>query len=811
MNRNAFANGHVRTAPTGEAAGGQSAGEVDSSNRWLLGLKGLERDAEAPVDPGAISQENETASPVMPALAPGVESETAMEIARPRSGLAQALAALTDRVAAIPAPAPIVWALSAGAIVVLAILRLLLHRRDLRGAAPAPAIVQQSVAHAAGLLGLRRVPRAYFVDRRVSPMICCGLPPRLVLPRELWTALDEEARQAVLVHELAHLKRRDHWVCYVEMLVALAYWWHPVTWWARRALREEADLCCDAWVTRLLPTQRRTYAQALLATRIFLDSPGPMTRRTPALLGLGMASPRSRRFARRLTMVMIDRNGPKMSLRGVTVAAGVAAAGLVILPALTCPPSSNQTPEAAATPLTYTTIVAAPTPVATAGYATAVATLAPSASSNCTLGAAAGAAVACPPEDGQHKDKHHKGVAVGASPAPRAIVVEPGHGSTTTFERHMQGRFDDAAMQELEARLRAIEERFEQLERAMHGMHGHPGASVPQIERIAPALQELRTQLHGALSPEAVEGLVAQADIPVTVYGTGGQDAVALYNLATADNGETVSRSYRLPEGKLQEFTELMIRSDVPILVTPGEGEITVHATSRQHAIFEAFLRLIDPENQPAPTAGGGAGFGGGGAFLIPGDDRCAPARGALMHGAHEAEIQARAEAMAQREQARHMRANARALENEMRARERQAQSFERQADRVRERADRMNEQADDLRAHMDGSVDESAMAEFESRLADLLAQIETLLAEADALTSEAETQAVEAERIAAEAEAIEAQADDFEALAESIEEEALTAIEAAMEAAELDAEAAAEAAEEAAEWSEEADEDEEF
>ena len=52
-------------------------------------------------------------------------------------------------------------------------------------------------------------------------------------------------------------------------------------------------------------------------------------------------------------------------------------------------------------------------------------------------------------------------------------------------------------------------------------------------------------------------------------------------------------RTYTLPKGKLEALTKLMIREDVPVLVSPGEDKIEVHGTHDQHMIFEAFCAMI--------------------------------------------------------------------------------------------------------------------------------------------------------------------------------------------------------------------------
>ena len=49
------------------------------------------------------------------------------------------------------------------------------------------------------------------------------------------------------------------------------YWWNPVVWWARRALREAEEQCCDAWAVGAMPRRARTYAAALMAALDFIS------------------------------------------------------------------------------------------------------------------------------------------------------------------------------------------------------------------------------------------------------------------------------------------------------------------------------------------------------------------------------------------------------------------------------------------------------------------------------------------------------------------------------------------------------------
>ena len=203
------------------------------------------------------------------------------------------------------------------------VIRLGLFYRRLSRAKPAPPELTRLVAEIARSFELKRVPECLIVRDCLSPMIWCGRRARLLIPTGLWSELDDTGRRAILCHELAHLRRRDHWVCWVEIAVAALYWWHPLLWWVRRRLREEAELCCDAWVTWLMPQGRRAYAEALLSTKQYVARGAGLN---PAL-GLGVTTARAERFARRIRMVMTESKRPRMSISGLALVMLIAGMG----------------------------------------------------------------------------------------------------------------------------------------------------------------------------------------------------------------------------------------------------------------------------------------------------------------------------------------------------------------------------------------------------------------------------------------------------------------------------------------------------
>jgi len=159
------------------------------------------------------------------------------------------------------------------------------------------------------------------VPARISPLVWALLErPRLLLPARLLETLSREEVDCLLAHELAHVRRRDHLVRLLELVVAGLFWWFPVVWLARRALRSAEEQCCDAWVIWSLPRRAEAYARALVKTVEFLA--GARLAMPPAASGARHV----RQLERRLTMIM-ERTPP----RALTVAGRLAVAGLAVL------------------------------------------------------------------------------------------------------------------------------------------------------------------------------------------------------------------------------------------------------------------------------------------------------------------------------------------------------------------------------------------------------------------------------------------------------------------------------------------------
>jgi hypothetical protein len=169
----------------------------------------------------------------------------------------------------------------------------------------------------------------YFLPAGVSPMLFgLGRGLRLLVPQRLWEKLDDDERASLLLHELAHLRRRDHWVRGFELVVTIAYWWNPLAWWARRELRAAEELCCDAWVTWSMPAAADAYARALVEAVDFMC----VSRSRPVLPAMASGIGAFRHLKRRLVMIQQRQGSRGLGWAG---AAGVAVAATVLPLSLT--------------------------------------------------------------------------------------------------------------------------------------------------------------------------------------------------------------------------------------------------------------------------------------------------------------------------------------------------------------------------------------------------------------------------------------------------------------------------------------------
>lgn len=158
-------------------------------------------------------------------------------------------APLYDAPAALAGALALVWA--AGVLVGAVRLaggwlriRRLLRRRPSGG--PLAALVRE-LARACGLAG---APRVVETSGAGAPFVAGVLRPVLVLPRGIAGALGAPELRALLLHELAHVRRHDVALNACQRALEVLLWFHPAVWVVSRAIATEREHCCDDDVVR---------------------------------------------------------------------------------------------------------------------------------------------------------------------------------------------------------------------------------------------------------------------------------------------------------------------------------------------------------------------------------------------------------------------------------------------------------------------------------------------------------------------------------------------------------------------------------
>jgi GWxTD domain-containing protein len=133
-----------------------------------------------------------------------------------------------------------------------------------RGTWPAPKEWPQYVATLATQLGISRpvaLLESYLAE---VPMVIGYLRPVILVPIGMLAGWPLNQVEAILLHELAHIRRVDYLVNLAQTIIESLLFYHPAVWWISGVVRVERENCCDDFVLAR-DTDPRAYAAALLA------------------------------------------------------------------------------------------------------------------------------------------------------------------------------------------------------------------------------------------------------------------------------------------------------------------------------------------------------------------------------------------------------------------------------------------------------------------------------------------------------------------------------------------------------------------
>jgi len=95
------------------------------------------------------------------------------------------------------------------------------------------------------------------------PCVLGWLRPIILMPAAAVTGLDQQALEALLAHELAHIRRHDYLVNLLQTVADTLLFYHPAVWWVSKQIRIERENCCDDIAAEICG-DRLTYARTLV-------------------------------------------------------------------------------------------------------------------------------------------------------------------------------------------------------------------------------------------------------------------------------------------------------------------------------------------------------------------------------------------------------------------------------------------------------------------------------------------------------------------------------------------------------------------
>jgi beta-lactamase regulating signal transducer with metallopeptidase domain len=149
-----------------------------------------------------------------------------------------------------------------------------------------PADLARVAKRVARRLGLSAAGDVFLSDRVTQAAAIGFLRPLVLLPAAWATQLDAATLEAVIAHELAHVRRWDLWVNLLQRCLETLLFYHPAVWWLSGQVRAEREMCCDEMAAEASGDRAGYVAALVKVTQVQVARQGSAA--CAPLLGAGM-------------------------------------------------------------------------------------------------------------------------------------------------------------------------------------------------------------------------------------------------------------------------------------------------------------------------------------------------------------------------------------------------------------------------------------------------------------------------------------------------------------------------------------------
>jgi bla regulator protein BlaR1 len=215
----------------------------------------------------------------------------------------------------------------AGVLILLAVFvqRVYFVRGLIAQGKPANGQIVEVLKECRSQIGIHRNVELRLTGNTISPAVCGLFKPVILMPATLLEKLSREKLKAVLIHELAHIKRADIWMNLLQTVLQIVYFYNPLVWIANAMVRRVREQAVDEMVLVALGPETKSYSNVLIdiAEMVFCK-PGFGLR----LVGVV----ESKKALERRIKHMLNRDVPKSSKLGILGLFAIVVIGVIILP-----------------------------------------------------------------------------------------------------------------------------------------------------------------------------------------------------------------------------------------------------------------------------------------------------------------------------------------------------------------------------------------------------------------------------------------------------------------------------------------------
>jgi TonB family protein len=209
-----------------------------------------------------------------------------------------------------------VWLAGSFAILLLWGIR---RRRFLRSLRPGQTVQQgrawQALEQARATLQWKGKVSLVISPLKIEPAVWRVWRPTVVLPESIAAQLDDDELEAIMLHELVHIQRRDNLIGNLQLALCALLWFHPLVWFLSRKLFDEREQACDERVMEVCRAPE-AYASSILKVVRFCFG-----WRVAGVIGAASGSNLRRRIENIMTIGNTKRaaDGPSRLLAGMLV------------------------------------------------------------------------------------------------------------------------------------------------------------------------------------------------------------------------------------------------------------------------------------------------------------------------------------------------------------------------------------------------------------------------------------------------------------------------------------------------------------